>query len=86
MLLASISAMWGCACSLSRICRWNLTFSLNLFLRNARSGFEYAESFAIVLCICMESSFLDESDPASRFAGHGQNYTLPDASVVEKLD
>src|SRR5437588_12145311 len=30
--------------------------------------------------------FLDHSDQDASFAEHGQNYTLPDASVVEKLD
>jgi hypothetical protein len=30
--------------------------------------------------------FLDDSDPASRFAEHRQNYTLPDTAVVEKLN
>jgi hypothetical protein len=57
MLSASVSAMSGCVCLLSRICPWDLKFRLNLFLPSARNGFEFVGLFGIALCIFTESSF-----------------------------
>ena len=40
----------------SRICPSDLKFKLNFFRPGARNGFEFVASFAIVRCICTESS------------------------------
>src|SRR6266851_5483855 len=57
MLSASISAMSGCVCLPSRICRWDLKFRLNFFLPGAQNGCELVGLFGIALCIFTESSF-----------------------------